>query len=308
MLSMKSKLISLGIGLCLLFTLSTKSQTTTIAPDYKMIDMGGNGVGDYGKSLILLHQIYNGTPINQNYAVGTIMASRGTSASFGRINIAHISTYSAYDGVAASFTGLDGDGGFNAVWKLKTCMYIGKKYLALEVPYSDAYHDQGYKFIGFTKSTAESMKAISYEKNGLPINTNLVSNIQNFNANLTSTNSVEQLYITGSVGIGIANTNGAKLAVNGNIHAQQVTIDMKDWADYVFKEDHRLMELSEVEKFVLKNRHLPEIPSESQILTQGLDIGEMNKLLLKKVEELTLYLIEQNKKISVLEKKLDNKL
>lgn len=97
----------------------------------------------------------------------------------------------------------------------------------------------------------------------------------------------------GYVGIGTANPD-AMLAVNGTIHSRAVKVDASGWPDYVFQKDHRLPPLSEVEAYIHLHEHLPEIPSEQEIAKTGLDLGEMNKLLVKKVEELTLYLISKD--------------
>ena len=88
-----------------------------------------------------------------------------------------------------------------------------------------------------------------------------------------------------------------KLAVDGDIQAKRVVVQITDWADNVFDENYPLATLEEVEAFIKKIKHLPEIPSEKEVLENGVDTGEMNKLLLKKVEELTLYIIELEKKI-----------
>ncbi len=100
---------------------------------------------------------------------------------------------------------------------------------------------------------------------------------------------------TGNVGIGQTNPQN-KLDVNGTIHSKAVTIDLNGWSDYVFKKDYQLRPLSEVKDYIDQNQHLPEIPSEQEMIKKGLDVGEMNKLLMKKVEELTLYLIEKDQK------------
>jgi hypothetical protein len=73
---------------------------------------------------------------------------------------------------------------------------------------------------------------------------------------------------------------------------------MTGWSDFVFKPEYKLPTLASVKAYIDKNQHLPEIPSEQEITKNGLDLGEMNKLLLKKVEELTLYLIEKDKEIN----------
>jgi hypothetical protein len=90
------------------------------------------------------------------------------------------------------------------------------------------------------------------------------------------------------------------LRVNGKIDANEVKVSLNHWNDYVFQDDFKLMPLSELESFVSKNKHLPEIPSEKEILNDGINIGEMNALLLKKIEELTLYIIDQQKQIDEL--------
>jgi len=102
----------------------------------------------------------------------------------------------------------------------------------------------------------------------------------------------------GNVGIGTGNTNGYQLAVNGNIHAKQVNIDLNGWSDYVFNPEYPLKSLSVVKAYIDKNHHLPDIPSEQEMVKTGLDVGDMNKLLMKKVEELTLYLIEKDKQLN----------
>ncbi|MBX2909933.1 MAG: hypothetical protein KF706_09895 [Chitinophagales bacterium] len=88
-----------------------------------------------------------------------------------------------------------------------------------------------------------------------------------------------------------------KLAVDGEIQARQVTVQTLDWSDYVFDDDYKLLSLEEIESFVKTNKHLPGIPSEQEVLTNGINLGEMNKLLLQKIEELTLQVILLNQKI-----------
>lgn len=102
-----------------------------------------------------------------------------------------------------------------------------------------------------------------------------------------------QMFIdkNGNIGIGTgdAQLNPAdKLAVNGNIHTKEVRVDLIGWLDYVFEKEYKLLPLPELEKQITVNKHLPEIPSAQEIEQNGLLIGEMNKKLLQKVEELTL--------------------
>ncbi len=100
----------------------------------------------------------------------------------------------------------------------------------------------------------------------------------------------------GLVGIG-TNTPDAKLAVNGKIHAKEVKVDLAGWPDYVFETTYNLPTLTEVENHIQKNGHLINIPSAEKVEQDGVLLGEMNKKLLEKIEELTLYAIAQEKKI-----------
>jgi hypothetical protein len=112
----------------------------------------------------------------------------------------------------------------------------------------------------------------------------------------------------GNIGIGTVlnnNPNNYKLAVQGRIGAQEVQVENTSttWADYVFESGYNLMTLKDLESYVNCEKHLPEIPSADDVKAKGgHNLGEMDVLLLKKIEELTLYLIEQDKKIQALQK------
>jgi hypothetical protein len=105
---------------------------------------------------------------------------------------------------------------------------------------------------------------------------------------------------TRNVGIGTNNTGTYKLAVEGTMGARVVKVTQNAWADYVFADDFKLRNLSEVSNFIGKNRHLPDVPSEEEIKKNGLDVGEMQKIQMQKIEEITLYLIKQEKEINAL--------
>jgi hypothetical protein len=110
----------------------------------------------------------------------------------------------------------------------------------------------------------------------------------------------------GNVGIGTISPD-AKLAVKGTIHTQEVKVDLSvPGPDYVFEPTYNLKPLAEIEAYIKENKHLPEVPSAKVMEKNGVQLGEMNMLLLKKVEELTLYIIEQSKRIEALENKLQN--
>ena len=111
----------------------------------------------------------------------------------------------------------------------------------------------------------------------------------------------------GNVGIGTTAPD-EKLTVKGKIHTQEVRVDLLGplVPDYVFANDYKLKSLDEVEAYTKKNSHLPEIPSAKEIEKNGLMLAEMNMSLLKKIEELTLYSIEQNKKIDAQTKEIES--
>jgi len=108
---------------------------------------------------------------------------------------------------------------------------------------------------------------------------------------------------TGSSGQTLTDANLAgKIAMridhtDGTVYAKQVSVQTTVWPDFVFKNNYKLMPLSELKTYVDKNQHLPEVPSAAEVTKDGQNLGEMNKLLLKKVEELTLYLIEKDKQM-----------
>jgi hypothetical protein len=101
----------------------------------------------------------------------------------------------------------------------------------------------------------------------------------------------------GNVGIGTTSPD-QKLTVNGTVHATRVKVDATvPTPDYVFEKSYALATLDEVKSYIDENKHLPEIPSAKEMEAKGIDVGEMNMLLLKKVEELTLYVIELKKEL-----------
>ncbi|PJJ79981.1 autotransporter outer membrane beta-barrel domain-containing protein [Mucilaginibacter auburnensis] len=128
-------------------------------------------------------------------------------------------------------------------------------------------------------------------------------------------NGVETMRIdnSGKVGIGTSIPD-EKLTVNGNIRAKEVKVSLTVPApDYVFDDEYELRPLKELQRYLNKNQHLPEIPSATQMEKEGVNLSDISMGLLKKVEELTLYLIEQNKKneaqqveIDMLKKQIQN--
>ncbi|HOY06807.1 MAG TPA: hypothetical protein PLO67_15465 [Saprospiraceae bacterium] len=104
----------------------------------------------------------------------------------------------------------------------------------------------------------------------------------------------------GNVLIGTTTDQGYKLAVNGNLLAKEIRVQ-SDWADYVFADDYHLRPLAEVETFIADNDHLPDIQPACEIQENGLDLAATTTKMMAKIEELTLYLIDQNKRLEKLE-------
>lgn len=269
-------------------------QVVTVSGNYihKVINSSTNAT--YTKSLIILHEIYDGTLLPDNYLIGTVAARRGGTGAFNRLNVANVNSSSSYN---ATFSNLVSNDEATYSWRLKTCRYNGKKYIALDVPYAGGQHSNGFQFIGWAKSSGVSLEFVPYDKNGVPQNTDILTEIADYIPSRQITNYVSRFNIMGRVGIGTANPQ-ADLAVEGNILAKQIKVKTDiSVPDYVFEPDYNLKSLQELEEYVKINKHLPEMPSANEIGKKGLDVAEMNLLLLKKIEELTLHLIEKDKTI-----------
>ncbi len=129
---------------------------------------------------------------------------------------------------------------------------------------------------------------------------------------ITSTNNSTNYVAIGYVPDGSAVAPGYNLLIKGKVLCEELKIKLKPtsagtaWPDYVFASDYKLMSLDSLENYISQNSHLPDIPSAAEVEENGIMAGEMNGLLLKKVEELTLYMIEQNKQLELL--KIQNTL
>ncbi|MBL7748490.1 MAG: hypothetical protein JNM19_13720, partial [Chitinophagaceae bacterium] len=119
------------------------------------------------------------------------------------------------------------------------------------------------------------------------------------------TNSANRMFImaNGNVGIGTDNPTN-KLSVNGNIRSREVIVETANWPDYVFENTYQLKPLAEVEKYIKAHNHLPGIPAAAELETKGLHLGDIQKKMMEKIEELTLYIIQQQKEIDTLKLKV----
>lgn len=119
----------------------------------------------------------------------------------------------------------------------------------------------------------------------------------------SATNARMVINSNGNIGIGMSNPTEL-LSVNGNIRTRKVIVTQQSWSDFVFGEGYRLRSLSEVDEFIKTHRRLPDIPSEKDVADQGVDVGDMQAKLLQKIEELTLYVIEQEQQIRQLRQQI----
>jgi hypothetical protein len=120
-------------------------------------------------------------------------------------------------------------------------------------------------------------------------------------------NNIYNTNLSGSVGIGTLNLNDSnyRLFVETGIRTRKIKVDQTNWPDYVFSQHYQLPSLKELEAFIKENNHLPDVPSSDEVEKNGIDLGYNQTILLKKVEELTLYMIEQNKKAEEQQRQID---
>ncbi|MEL7146160.1 MAG: hypothetical protein AAFO69_07315 [Bacteroidota bacterium] len=157
--------------------------------------------------------------------------------------------------------------------------------------------------IGGTNNAAVKVRHIDGKSN-------TSANYGNLYLNYASTSPVfvgrstnkSNLLVHGKVGIGTSSPSEA-LEVNGTIRAKEIKCQASPWPDYVFADSYELKPLSSVADYISENGHLPNIPSAAEVAENGIALGEMNARLLEKIEELTLYIIDQEKRIQQLENK-----
>ncbi len=154
----------------------------------------------------------------------------------------------------------------------------------------------GGTHIAFTHSTGHGV--INFGNNGLG---NLYFRSTPQAGNISTWSELMILTNSGSLGIGTTNPGIYKLAVNGAIRAKSIKVE-SGWADYVFQAKYELMPLSDLRDFIVANKKLPKMPSEKEVAADGLDLGETQVLLLEKIEELTLYILQLEERLELLEK------
>ena len=161
------------------------------------------------------------------------------------------------------------------------------------------------KFINFytTTSPMASIGVKTRKEGSAPYNySNLIFNTSNGYNTLS-----EKMRITesGNVGIGTTTTGSHKLAVEGSIGAREIKVEGSGWSDFVFENTYNLPSLQEVEAHIKEKGHLKDIPSAKEVEENGFYLGAMDAKLLQKIEELTLYTIEQEKKLQSQDEKIE---
>lgn len=96
------------------------------------------------------------------------------------------------------------------------------------------------------------------------------------------------------------------LRINGKIYANEIRCRTNVWSDFVFHKNYQLPTLAELSAYIKENGHLPSVPTKKEVIANGFSVGEMNAILLQKIEELTLYILQQQEQINELKKRLDN--
>ncbi len=164
----------------------------------------------------------------------------------------------------------------------------------------------------FANANGEALKldgstpSIGFYHNGGATSTSSSFITQNASELYIGVNGRLHLDATTSVSIGAVDTDGDtyKLAVNGKVVCEELKVKLSgSWPDYVFSKDYKLMPLSEVKNFIDQNKHLPNILPASEIEKKGIEVGDMQKRMMEKIEELTLYIIELEKRLNAVENK-----
>lgn len=242
---------------------------------------------------------FSGRSGNRNVMIG---GHSGGEAATGDNNT-YLGSYTGYYAPGSSNVFIGYYSGYNEIGSNK--LYIENSNSALPLIYGDFATDKvGINSLPNTTHTLTvggTIHSTGLFVNGVPVSGDM--SLWN-----RTGNNVFTVSTTDNIGIGTTlanNPNSYKLAVNGKIGAKEVQIENTSatWADYVFKPDYKLMSIEEVELFINKNQHLPEIPSAKDIEEHGHKLGEMDVLLLKKIEELTLYIIHLKKEIEELKKR-----
>jgi hypothetical protein len=162
--------------------------------------------------------------------------------------------------------------------------------------------------LGITTGGTNKVIGLNHDGTAAVISATTLDGTTNFTPLKFATSGQTRMTIfeNGYVGIGVTGVPTAELTVGGKVHAREVKVNISAGTgpDYVFLSSYRLRPLSEVSLFINQHHHLPEVPEAASMEKDGVNVSEMNMLLLKKIEELTLYIIDQNEKLEAVNKQV----
>ncbi len=160
---------------------------------------------------------------------------------------------------------------------------------------------QGHGAAMFTTSSGEFQLMTNHTSGVVNGASSMLNNLR-FSINETNAYFSTPVRIGGSYGDVNILTSPYKLYVQGGIRTEQVVVDYYNtWYDFVFEKEYDLMSIADLKLFVKTNKHLPEVPSEKEVRNDGLNLADMNAVLLQKVEELTLYIFQLEERLGKLE-------
>lgn len=256
---------------------------------------GSNGFAttNFGRLFVESDLGYGLTHSDGTISVGTYVGGSPATGWFGTISNHPLSFFANNGGALMTIlqNGAVGVGTQSPSGKLQVKHDGSSAHLILEHPAANEYSR-----LLFTNTNVGRYWGIA-ARAGTGAITNDAFSIYNISTGFESMviNGAGYVYMPGQVGIGTTNT-AYKFAVNGNVRCTEVVVET-GWADYVFEKSYQLRPLDEVEKFIQQNKHLPDIPSAKEVEEKGLRLGDVQKKMMEKIEELTLYVIELKKEI-----------
>jgi hypothetical protein len=254
-------------------------------------DYGGGGAAQY----ILLIPQYNGTVGEASAGMsGRFAITRGSFNTFNQIQEYDVSAQTAY---SSSNINLVPKSNQSYPLNVYSVTYNGTPYLALNG--ADLINAGGFcTFTGYYWNNVNTVKPQI-------VLASACTNVSEFQSYTYLSGSIYSANASGYIGIGTSNPQ-SMLAVEGTITAQAVAVSQTGWSDFVFDSTYRRMPLNQVAAYTTLHKHLPEVPSAAEIGAKGLDLGEMEKIHMQKIEELTLYAIDADKRITQLQALLEN--